>query len=613
MKFYRNKKNIRIFLFVIADILSVCLSSFLALAIRFDMFLIPEQYLEASFKCYLPYSIITIGVLSAFKLYNRVWSYASIGEIIDIFKASISIEMIFICYHIFFGIPMPRSYYPLNVIFIIFFLTMIRFTKVLYISVKNSMNSKSHNNRIMIIGAGAAASVLIKEIKSSSKPVKIVCAIDDNIHKKNSYILDIPIVGNREYIKEAVRIYNINEIIIAMPSASIETVRELIKTCQETGKVVKILPSVTKSLTSSVSREVRAVNYEDLLGRDTIVVNQKGINEFISDKTVLVTGGGGSIGSELCRQIVKYRPKRLIIFDIYENNAYEIEMELNRHNPDMNISTLIGSIRDNERMEKVFEKYRPEIVYHAAAHKHVPLMEHSPNEAVKNNCLGTLNLVKLADKYKVSNFILISTDKAVRPTNIMGATKRICEMIVQTYAQKSENTRFAAVRFGNVLGSNGSVIPLFLKQIAEGGPVTVTHKDITRFFMTIPEAVSLVLQASLYAAGGEIFVLDMGNPVKIYELAENLIRLKGFTPNKDIDIEIVGLRPGEKLYEEILMDEEGLDKTDNNMIYIGKPLKIDYDEFLSNLDDLIEAAKDNNKDIKEMTRGVCDTYTITDN
>ena len=423
----------------------------------------------------------------------------------------------------------------------------------------------------------------------------------------------MPIVGVREDIEKNIKKYDITEIIIAIPSADIQTTREIIRICQETKKPVKILPAVSKSLTTSLSKEVRPVNYEDLLGRDPIKVNQEGISSFIKDKTVMVTGGGGSIGSELCRQIIKYNPKKLLILDIYENNAYEIQMELERRYPEADISTLIGSIRDYDRMEAIFSKYRPDIVYHAAAHKHVPLMEKSPNEAIKNNCMGTLNVVKLSDKYKVDNFVLISTDKAVRPTNIMGATKRICEMIVQTYARKSEHTRFAAVRFGNVLGSNGSVIPLFLKQIEEGGPVTVTHKEITRFFMTIPEAVSLVLQASLFAKGGEIFVLDMGKPVRIYELAENLIRLRGFKPNVDIKIDVIGLRPGEKLYEEILMDEEGLDKTDNKMIYIGKPLKIDEEKFLDKLDNLIKASFENGMQIKELTEEVCDTYTITDN
>lgn len=613
MQKFKTVKNIRIILFVLSDILAICLSSILALAIRFDMFLIPKNYLEASIKSYPFYILASIGILTIFKLYNRVWSYASVGEAVDIIKASIFIEISIICFHIFMRINMPRSYYPINFLFILMFLIITRFGKVFFISFKNTLNSKKYTNKIMIIGAGAAASLLIKEIKSSNKPMKVVCAIDDNENKKNKYILDVPIVGGREDIKEASKIYDVNEIIITMPSASAETIKKLIKASKEVCNNVKILPSLAKTFTHSVSKEVRNVNYEDLLGRESIIVNQKGINNFIHGKVVMVTGGGGSIGSELCRQIIKYQPKKLIILDIYENNAYEIQMELSRHYPRIELTTLIASIREEDRLEEIFKVHRPEIIYHAAAHKHVPLMEISPNEAVKNNCYGTLNLAKLADKYEVSNFILISTDKAVRPTNIMGATKRICEMIIQSYAKKSLNTRFAAVRFGNVLGSNGSVIPLFLKQIGEGGPVTVTHKDITRFFMTIPEAVSLVLQASLFAKGGEIFVLDMGNPVKIYELAENLIRLQGFKPNEDIDIEIVGLRPGEKLYEEILMDEEGLDKTENNMIYIGKPIMMNEEEFFENLLDLIEASKKNHKEIKELTAKLCKTYTITHN
>ena len=508
---------------------------------------------------------------------------------------------------------MPRSYYLINFGIMTILFCGVRFGKVFIKSFRNSQNRAKITNRIMVIGAGSAATILIKELRSSGEGSEVVCAIDDNKNKKNKYILGVPIVGGREDIEKNIKKYDITEIIIAIPSADIQTTREIIRICQETKKPVKILPAVSKSLTTSLSKEVRPVNYEDLLGRDPIKVNQEGISSFIKDKTVMVTGGGGSIGSELCRQIIKYNPKKLLILDIYENNAYEIQMELERHYPEADISTLIGSIRDYDRMEAIFSKYRPDIVYHAAAHKHVPLMEKSPNEAIKNNCMGTLNVVKLSDKYKVDNFVLISTDKAVRPTNIMGATKRICEMIVQTYARKSEHTRFAAVRFGNVLGSNGSVIPLFLKQIEEGGPVTVTHKEITRFFMTIPEAVSLVLQASLFAKGGEIFVLDMGKPVRIYELAENLIRLRGFKPNVDIKIEVIGLRPGEKLYEEILMDEEGLDKTDNKMIYIGKPLKIDEEKFLDKLDNLIKASFENGMQIKELTEEVCDTYTITDN
>ena len=608
-----NGKNFRIFLLGILDIICVAASSICSLALRFDISSIPPEYYEGAVRSMPVYFVVTIGAMAFFKLYNRVWTYASLNELFSIIKASVLIEAVFVCYHMFWQVSMPRSYYLINFGIMTILFCGVRFGKVFIKSFRNSQNRAKITNRIMVIGAGSAATILIKELRYAGEGSEVVCAIDDNKNKKNKYILGVPIVGGREDIEKNIKKYDITEIIIAIPSADIQTTREIIRICQETKKPVKILPAVSKSLTTSLSKEVRPVNYEDLLGRDPIKVNQEGISSFIKDKTVMVTGGGGSIGSELCRQIIKYNPKKLLILDIYENNAYEIQMELERHYPEADISTLIGSIRDYDRMEAIFSKYRPDIVYHAAAHKHVPLMEKSPNEAIKNNCMGTLNVVKLSDKYKVDNFVLISTDKAVRPTNIMGATKRICEMIVQTYARKSEHTRFAAVRFGNVLGSNGSVIPLFLKQIEEGGPVTVTHKEITRFFMTIPEAVSLVLQASLFAKGGEIFVLDMGKPVRIYELAENLIRLRGFKPNVDIKIEVIGLRPGEKLYEEILMDEEGLDKTDNKMIYIGKPLKIDEEKFLDKLDNLIKASFENGMQIKELTEEVCDTYTITDN
>lgn len=612
MEFLKSK-NFRIFLLAVLDICCMVFASMTALVLRFDVSSIPQEYFDGAVSCMPLYFVITIGVMALFKLYNRVWTYAALNELIAIIKASFCIEVLIICYHVFMQVNMPRSYYPLTWGVMTVLFLCVRFSKMIIKNMKHSKVRKTVTNRIMVIGAGSAATILIKELRALSEGSDVVCAIDDNKNKKNKYILGVPIVGGRNDISKFIKPYDVDEIIIAMPSIDLEDKKEIIRICQETGKPVKILPAVAKSLTSSLTKEVRPVKYEDLLGREPIKVNQEGLFEFIEDKVVLVTGGGGSIGSELCRQIVQYRPKKLLILDIYENNAYEIQMELERHYPDMSISTLIGSIRDYDRMEAVFKKYRPNIVYHAAAHKHVPLMEKSPNEAIKNNCLGTLNVAKLADKYKVDNFVLISTDKAVRPTNIMGATKRICEMIVQTYARKSEHTRYAAVRFGNVLGSNGSVIPLFLKQIAEGGPVTVTHKEITRFFMTIPEAVSLVLQASLFAKGGEIFVLDMGKPVRIYELAENLIRLKGLKPHQDIKIEIVGLRPGEKLYEEILMDEEGLDKTDNKMIYIGKPLKFDEEQFLGKLDKLIEEAYKNGNVIKEMTEEVCETYTITDN
>ena len=406
--------------------------------------------------------------------------------------------------------------------------------------------------------------------------------------------------------------YDVDEIIIAIPSAPPTVTREILSICQETNAKLKILPAISSSLTESLSRTVREVNYEDLLGRDAVVIENPELAEFVAGRTIMVTGGGGTIGSELCRQIIANKPAKLLVVDIYENGAYELQMELAQYYPEADIEVLIASVRDYDRLEDIFRRYRPDVVYHAAAHKHVPLMEFSPNEAVKNNCKGTLNMVRLADKYEVKRFVLISTDKAVRPTNVMGATKRICEMIVQTYSRMSD-TEFVAVRFGNVLGSNGSVIPLFLKQIAAGGPVTLTHKEITRFFMTVSEAVSLVLQAGLLAKGGEIFVLDMGQPVKIYDLAVNLIKMKGYVPGRDIKIEIVGLRPGEKLYEELLMAEEGLESTPNDLIFIGQPIDIDREEFLEKLDKLIAIAQTNSDDIKHEIEKICDTYKITNN
>lgn len=608
-----NSKNLRIAVLMILDAVIVVLGAFFAIALRFDISELPAEYMDNVLKSTPVYIAITIAIMLVFRLYNRVWSYASMKELMDIFKASFVIEALIISFHVLMQYDMPRSYYPMHFIAIAFMFAVLRFSKQLYRSIRGTYGESKINKFILVIGAGSAASILIKDINKTGSTSKIVCAVDDNVNKKGKMLMGVPIVGTRDDVKRAVKKYNVNEIIIAMPSAASEDIKKIIAICQETKLPVKILPSVAKSLSSSIVRELRAISYEDLLGRDAIEVDATGINNFIKDKTILITGGGGSIGSELCRQVIRYEPKRLIIFDIYENNAYEIQMELERHYPYAEIITLIGSIRDYDRLEAMFDEYRPQIVYHAAAHKHVPLMEDSPNEAIKNNCLGTLNLVKLADKYLVDNFTLISTDKAVRPTNIMGASKRICEMIVQVYARKSEHTRYSAVRFGNVLGSNGSVIPLFLKQIEEGGPVTVTHKDIRRFFMTIPEAVSLVLQASLFAKGGEIFVLDMGEPVKIYELAENLIKMKGFRPHQDIEIEVVGLRPGEKLYEEVLMDEEGLNKTENNMIFVGQPIKMDDDEFLTSLDTLIRESEKNDGNIKGLVEGVCKTYTITEN
>ncbi|MBR0085754.1 MAG: polysaccharide biosynthesis protein [Lachnospiraceae bacterium] len=431
--------------------------------------------------------------------------------------------------------------------------------------------------------------------------------IDDNPEKKGKRLMDVPIIGGRENIVNAADKYDVDEIVIAIPSAAPAVIRDLIMICQETSARVRRLPAIASTLTDSLSSAVRDINYEDLLGRDTVIIKNPELHAFLNDKVVMVTGGGGSIGSELCRQIVANEPKKLVIVDIYENSTYELEVELRRYYPNADIEVLIASVRDYDRLDTIFAAYRPDVIYHAAAHKHVPLMETSPNEAIKNNCLGTLNLAKLADKYKVKRFVMISTDKAVRPTNVMGATKRICEMIVQTYNKKSE-TEFVAVRFGNVLGSNGSVIPLFLKQIDEGGPVTLTHREITRFFMTIPEAVSLVLTAGLMAKGGEIFILDMGEPVKIYDLACNLIKMKGYVPEVDIKIEVVGLRPGEKLYEELLMSEEGLQETENKKIHIGKPIEIDEKVFLDKLDRLIDKAEDNMANIRKDIKDICPTY-----
>ena len=463
----------------------------------------------------------------------------------------------------------------------------------------------------MIIGAGEAGRLLINEIGNNPTNFsnKVRCVIDDNKNKIGTYIRGIPIVGSRNDIEVNCDKYNIKEIIIAMPSISKEKLSLIVDECQKTKCNIRILPNISEMIGKPSMKKVRQLSYEDFLGRNQVIVNDSEISDNIRNKVIIVTGGGGSIGSELCRQIAGCRPSKLIIFDIYENNAYDIEQELIRNYPGLDVIAVIGSVRDYDRLEVVFKKYNPSVVFHAAAHKHVPLMEVSPNEAVKNNCLGTLNTVKLAHKYKVNKFVLISTDKAVRPTNIMGATKRICEMIIQTYNKKSD-TDFVAVRFGNVLGSNGSVIPLFLKEIDNGGPVTVTHKDITRYFMTISEAVSLVLQAYVYAKGGEIFVLDMGKPVKIYDLAEKLIRFKGLEPNVDIKIKITGLRPGEKLYEEMLMAEEGLEATPNKLIHIGKPIKINGTKFIKDLNKLIDDAYKNGDNIKEKVAMIVDTYKI---
>ncbi len=602
-----NSKVFRIIILMIVDAVIVAFSSIMPLALRFGIFTMDIAYLEPAIKCLPADIVITIGVLAAFKLYNRVWTYAGIDEMISVLKASFVIEALYVVYRLLMQVAMPRSFYIFNWVFLFILLAGSRVSVRLFRQFRKKYEKTGDIRRVMIVGAGSAASLLIKELQYGPGDSKVVCIIDDNPTKKGKYIHSIPIVGNRSDIPYMAKKYNIDEIIIAIPSASPTTIREILNICQETDARLKRLPAIASSLTSSLSQTVREVNYEDLLGREAVVIENPEFAEFVSGKTVMVTGGGGTIGSELCRQIVANGPGKLIIVDIYENGAYELQMELKRYYPDADVYVLIASVRDYDRMENIFKEYKPDVVYHAAAHKHVPLMEYSPNEAVKNNCKGTLNMTKLSDKYGVKRFVLISTDKAVRPTNVMGATKRICEMIVQTYDKMSE-TEFVAVRFGNVLGSNGSVIPLFLKQIEAGGPVTLTHREITRFFMTVSEAVSLVLKAGLMAKGGEIFVLDMGQPVKIYDLAVNLIKMKGYVPDRDIKIEIVGLRPGEKLYEELLMAEEGLQNTSNDLIYIGKPIDIDSKKFMKQLDILIKEAEKNIKDIKHEIEKVCDTY-----
>ena len=465
------------------------------------------------------------------------------------------------------------------------------------------------NKRTMLIGAGSAGMLVLREFQTSEKSMnRIVCVVDDDYRKQGQYIRNVKVAGTRNDILRLVEEYRIEEILFAIPAALTKDRKEILEICQKTGCAMKILPGISQLANGEVSiQKIREVDILDLLGRDSVRVDMTQIAGYIKEKVVLVTGGGGSIGSELCRQIAGYAPKMLVIFDIYENNAYEIQQELRRSMPELNLVTLIGSVRDEQRIKDVFQTYQPQIVFHAAAHKHVPLMENSPNEAIKNNVFGTYNVAKTAMLNQTETFVLISTDKAVNPTNIMGASKRICEMIVQMMANCSK-TKFVAVRFGNVLGSNGSVIPLFKKQIAVGGPVTVTHPDIIRYFMTIPEAVSLVLQAGVYAHRGEIFVLDMGEPVKIDNLARNLIRLSGFEPDVDIEIKYTGLRPGEKLFEEMLMDEEGLRTTANELIHIGKPLVMDDVKFAQQLVQLEEACNQNSQQVFDMVEKIVPTY-----
>lgn len=601
----------RFFLFLTDTfLLNACV--YLSLIMRFDVGIvsIEPQYINNYVDNMLFYTIISLLIFWVFRLYHSLWQYASIAEVYRIAEACITVEVVHFLSNKMVGNMLPRSCYFNAAIYLIIAICASRFMYRMIRTVLNKYRNIKTSNNVMIIGAGEATNVIMREIQSSSYLANsnIACIIDDDRRKVGKYIRGVKVIGTRDKIKEAAKLYDIDEIIFAIPSASNEVKRDILNICKETDCTLKILPGVYQMVDGEVNVDsIRNVDVLDLLGRDPIEVDIESIMGYVKDKVIMVTGGGGSIGSELCRQLVSHKPKQLIIFDIYENNAYDIQQELKINYPDANVVTLIGSIRNVSRLESVFAQYKPDIVYHAAAHKHVPLMEVSPDEAVKNNVVGTWNVARMADKYGVKKFVMISTDKAVNPTNVMGATKRICEMIVQTYNEISK-TDFVAVRFGNVLGSNGSVIPLFKKQIEAGGPVTVTDPNIIRYFMTIPEAVSLVLQAGAYAKGGEIFILDMGEPVKIDDLAKNLIRLSGYTLGVDMEIKYTGLRPGEKLYEELLMKEEGLQETDNKLIHIGKPIEFDKENFFDNLEKLKEEAYSETGNIREYLKKVVDTY-----
>ena len=609
---FRSPKTLRVAFLVALDLLLMNAASILAL-LMLENFnwtrMMNQSYMGHIINYTIISSIGTILIFIPFKLYNSLWQFASIDELMHIVVAGAIVSLVkFIFNQIEATGYFPVSYPLISGILLIGFVGISRLSYRMLRSVIRPESAPS-KVRTLLIGGGNAGAMALREFQTSEKSTNhVLCIVDDDYSKRGSFLRGVKIVGNRNDIPAIVEQYRIEEIVLAIPAATARDKRDILKICQQTRCRLKTLPGLYQLANGDVSlQKIRDVDVLDLLGRDSVEVDLTEIADYIRGKTVLVTGGGGSIGSELCRQIAKNDPERLIIFDIYENNAYDIQQELKRSMPDLKLSTLIGSVRDKDRVEMVFSQYHPDLVFHAAAHKHVPLMEESPNEAVKNNVFGTLNVALAADKYKAKRFVLISTDKAVNPTNIMGATKRICEMIVQIMSNRSE-TIYVAVRFGNVLGSNGSVIPLFKKQIAEGGPVTVTHKDIIRYFMTIPEAVSLVHQAGALAKRGEIFVLDMGEPVRIDDLARNMIRLSGFEPDVDIEIRYTGLRPGEKLYEEMLMKEEGLRTTENALIHIGKPLDIDEERFSSQLDALYEACEQNSPEIKNIVAGIVKTY-----
>ena len=615
----RTEKNtqwhMRVILLLAGDIIAIMLSSFLALWLRFELVFadIDRIFLESIYQYAVINIICTIAIFYAFHLYTSLWKYASVNELVNITLAVVISGIVNAVGMRAFQNPVPRSYDILYTMFLLammigirFFYRFVRFMKTEYF-----IRNRKEISNVMVIGAGDAGAAIVKELRlNETLKRRVCCMIDDDPAKKGKYVQGSLVVGGKKDIITAVERYGITKIIIAMPSAPKSTIKEIVDLCQHTECKIRILPGIYQLVSGEVSvSQLRDVEIGDLLGREQIKVNLNEILGYVQNKVVLVTGGGGSIGSEICRQLAGHGVKQLIIVDIYENNIYEIQQELKRKYPELDLVALIASVRNTHRIDEIMGKYRPNVVYHAAAHKHVPLMEDNPNEAIKNNAFGTYKTASAAGKHGVERFVLISTDKAVNPTNIMGASKRMCEMIVQTL-DKFYPTEFVAVRFGNVLGSNGSVIPLFKKQIAEGGPVTVTHPDIIRYFMTIPEAVSLVLQAGAYAKGGEIFVLDMGEPVKIADLAKNLIRLSGFKVGEDIEIKYTGLRPGEKLYEELLMDEEGLQATDNNLIHIGKPIDMNEAVFMRQLKELKVASEKDSKAIRQMVKEMVPTYVM---
>ena len=596
---------------VILDIMTVCIASIAPLWIRFELNYkdIPDVYLTSAWNFMAVNVVMTLVIFYLFRLYHSLWAFAGTAEVQNILAACVLSAIVDFVGMKVMDYPIPRSYYFTYALVLTGITTLVRFSYRIMRGMRHKAQNRKNGTRVMIIGAGDAGNTVIKEITNSSYSTMVIKRIiDDDEGKWGRFIQGIKIVGGRDKIVEYAALYGIDEIFIAIPSANRATMKALVEICKETSCKLRTLPGIYQLVNGEVNvSKLRDVDVEDLLGRDPIKVDMESILNYVKGKVIMVTGGGGSIGSELCRQIAGHQPKRIVIVDIYENNAYDIQQELKQKYPQLDLVVLIASVRNTNRINSIMKEYHPDIIYHAAAHKHVPLMEVSPNEAIKNNVFGTWKTAQAAVQNGVKKFVLISTDKAVNPTNIMGASKRICEMIIQTY-NRHYDTEFVAVRFGNVLGSNGSVIPLFKNQIAAGGPVTVTHPDIIRYFMTIPEAVSLVLQAGVYARGGEIFVLDMGEPVKILDLAKNLIKLSGYKVDEDIRIEFTGLRPGEKLYEELLMSEEGLIDTENKLIHIGRPIEFDEMQFYVQLNNLKHAVENECEDVRPLIQEIVPTY-----